>query len=98
MRISDWSSDVCSSDLSYGGNSNNNRNSTFWLNNGSYLRLGNVQLSYQARGGFWQRMDIENAVFSLIGDNLHVWDTVKIFDPAQEIGRASCRERGCQYV
>ncbi len=69
--------------LSYGGNSNNNRNSTFWLNDGSYLRLGNVQLSYQARGSFWQRMGIDNAVFSLIGDNLHVWDTVKIFDPAQ---------------
>jgi TonB-linked SusC/RagA family outer membrane protein len=69
--------------LSYGGNSNNNRNSTFWLNEGRYLRLKNVQISYQTTANFLTKVGIKRATFSLIGDNLHVWDKVKIFDPAQ---------------
>jgi TonB-linked SusC/RagA family outer membrane protein len=71
--------------LTYGGNSNNNRNSTFWLNDGSYLRLKNVQLAYQTKAAFLQKVGIKSAVFSLIGENLHVWDKLKdeIFDPAQ---------------
>lgn len=69
--------------LTYGGNANNNINSTFWLNDGSYLRLSNVQLSYQMKGKLLQKAGIKNTTFSLIGDNLHVWDKVKIFDPGQ---------------
>lgn len=84
--------------LSYGGNSNNNRNSTFWFNDGSYLRLGNVQLSYQAKGGFLQRMGVSNAVFSIIGDNLHVWDKVKIFDPAQASSNGAAYPRQSIYT
>lgn len=69
--------------LTYGDNPNNNRASTFWLNDGSYLRLKNVQLSYAARGPILEKLGISSATFSLIGDNLYVWDKVKIFDPAQ---------------
>lgn len=69
--------------LSYGGNSNNNRNSTFWLNDGSYVRLKNVQISYQTSAKFLSYIGVKNASFSLIGENLHVWDNIKIFDPAQ---------------
>jgi hypothetical protein len=77
--------------LSYGHNSNNNRNSTFWLNDGSYVRLKNVQLSYQTSAPFLSRVGIENARFSLIGDNLYVWDKLesKIFDPAQASGNGA---------
>ncbi|MBN1768207.1 MAG: TonB-dependent receptor [Prolixibacteraceae bacterium] len=77
--------------LTYGNNSNNNRNSTFWLNDASYLRLKNVQLSYQTDAAFLSRVGIENATFSLIGDNLHVWDKLedKIFDPAQASGNGA---------
>ena len=32
--------------LSYGGNSNNDRNSTFWLRDGRYLRLKNIDIGY----------------------------------------------------
>ena len=32
--------------LSYGGNSNNDRNSTFWLRDGRYLRLKNLDIGY----------------------------------------------------
>lgn len=69
--------------LSYGDNTNNNRASTFWLNDGSYLRLKNVQVSYTASTKILKKIGIQNAVISLIGENLHVWDKVKISDPTQ---------------
>jgi len=77
--------------LSYGGNNNNNRNSTFWLNDASYIRLKNVQLSYQTQADFLKRVGIESANFSLIGENLHVWDKLKdkSFDPAQATGNGA---------
>ncbi|OJU34229.1 MAG: SusC/RagA family TonB-linked outer membrane protein [Bacteroidales bacterium 45-6] len=75
--------------LTYGGNANNNRNSTFWLNDGSYLRLSNVQLSYQTKASFLRKIGVSGATFSLIGENLHVWDKVKLFDPAQASSNGS---------
>ena len=75
--------------LTYGGNGNNNINSTFWLNNGSYLRLQNVQISYQLGAKFIRRVGINKATFSLIGDNLHVWSHVKLFDPSQASSNGS---------
>lgn len=77
--------------LTYGWNANNNRNSTFWLNDGSYIRLKNVQLSYQTKADFMKKVGIEGATFSLIGENLHVWDKLKdkIFDPVQATGNGA---------
>lgn len=77
--------------LSYGGNANNNRNSTFWLNDGSYLRLKNVQLSYRTNAAFMSKIGITDATFSLIGENLYVWDNLqeKIFDPVQATGNGA---------
>lgn len=75
--------------LTYGGNANNNRNSTFWLNDGSYLRIKNVQLSYQLSPTLLQKIGIKSSTLSLIGDNLYVWDSVKIFDPAQASGNGT---------
>lgn len=70
--------------LTYGNNANNNRNSTFWLRDGSYVRLKNVQLSYVTRAKFLQKIGIEDARLSLIGENLYLWDKGdKIFDPTQ---------------
>jgi TonB-linked SusC/RagA family outer membrane protein len=70
--------------LTYGENANNNRNSTFWLTDGSYLRLKNVELSYSLPQKWIRKSQIfESLTFSLIGDNLHVWDKVKLWDPAQ---------------
>jgi TonB-linked SusC/RagA family outer membrane protein len=77
--------------LSYGGNANNNRNSTHWLNDGRYLRLKNLQLSYTTSMKFLTKIGIQSATISLIGDNLAVWDKVKIFDPAQ------ASENGAEY-
>ena len=33
-------------DKAYGGNPNNDRNSTFWLRDGRYLRLKNIDIGY----------------------------------------------------
>lgn len=69
--------------LTYGGNANNNRASTYWLNDASYLRLKNVQLSYRMDGAIMKKVGITSTTFSIIGENLHVWDKVKIVDPEQ---------------
>ena len=70
--------------LTYGWNENNNRASTFWLADGSYVRLKNVELSYSLPQKLIRKSKIfESLTFSLIGDNLHVWDKVKLWDPAQ---------------
>lgn len=70
--------------LTYGENANNNQESTFWLVSGNYLRLKNVELSYRWENQWLkQKIGLSSATFSLIGDNLHVWDKVKLWDPGQ---------------
>lgn len=70
--------------LTYGENRNNNRASTFWLADGSYVRLKNVELSYNLPQNWMRQSRIFKSItFSLIGENLHVWDKVKLWDPGQ---------------
>src|SRR3546814_10576199 len=72
MRISDWSSDVCSSDLLTS------------LETGHLLHLGDL-VQFRAH-------TLENLGAELLVGHLAAAE-------AQcEIGRASCRERECQYV
>ncbi len=77
--------------LAYGEHTNNYVNSTFWMVSGAYLRLKNVQISYRWKSRFMERIGLQSATFSLIGDNLHVWDKVGIWDPAQ------AKESGMKY-
>src|SRR3546814_8488198 len=71
MRISDWSSDVCSSDLIY-------REGREW-------RLPNIHG--------------RSTCICLLGPELLSSNVLRfIRTEAIEIGRASCRERVCQYV
>ena len=69
--------------LTYGSNSNNNRNSTFWLANGSFLRLKTVEIGYTLPRNWLDRMTMKNLRISVVGDNLYVWDKVKLWDPEQ---------------
>ena len=69
--------------LNYGGNTNNNRNSTFWLANSSYLRLKTVEIGYTLPKMWAERVSMNRFRISLIGDNLYVWDKVKLWDPEQ---------------
>src|SRR3546814_10715500 len=75
MRISDWSSDVCSSDLRWRVQ--------------RVLRLA-AELVVRAIGladGF-RRIIVIAVVIDIVVERI----------AAQQIGRASCRERVCQYV
>jgi TonB-linked SusC/RagA family outer membrane protein len=75
--------------LTYGANANNNRASTFWLANGRYLRLKNVEISYRVPKFWMKKIGLESATFSLVGDNLAVWDEVKLWDPGQASANGS---------
>src|SRR3546814_15423415 len=99
MRISDWSSDVCSSDLKDG------QQKTFYIYNvcdheDAYAETGNQAVSYTT------------GVPAMIGAAMILtgaWEGKGVFNMEQfdpdpfmdmlnkQIGRASCRERVCQY-
>src|SRR3546814_14893696 len=91
MRISDWSSDVCSSDLQ---GAMERRNELRWVVGAQ--RLGRDILDHQeldpveqlgGRGPFLQPGHLADIV-----------EQVQRLAHQHEIGRASCRERVCQYV
>jgi TonB-linked SusC/RagA family outer membrane protein len=69
--------------LSYGSNPNNNRNSTFWLANASFLRFKTLEIGYTLPKEWVQRINMRNLRFSVLGDNLYVWDKIKLWDPEQ---------------
>src|SRR3546814_12187567 len=95
MRISDWSSDVCSSDLAA-------RTEMGWVAGPQTWTLGGEAPS--SAGGdihaahdhaaMMQAMPTPAQSASSVGLN----DIVAKAMPEQQIGRASCRERVCQYV
>lgn len=69
--------------LTYGENKNNNQASTFWIADGSYVRLKNVQIMYDITLPCFKKIGLQGCQISLIGDNLHCWDKIKLWDPAQ---------------
>src|SRR3546814_9164616 len=78
MRISDWSSDVCSSDLDVD----------------AQLTAGpDAVLLHDLREGKFAPGECPADVAQVVEDGLGRADGA-----AGEIGRASCRERVCQYV
>src|SRR3546814_5257309 len=79
MRISDWSSDVCSSDL---------------------LQIYAPELSDYATDRIHIEENLRKAM-KLGAFECHLQPKVRLVDRhwiGAEIGRASCRERVCQYV
>jgi len=67
--------------LTYGNNANNSQRSDFWLGDARYLRLQEVNLNYNLRAKFLQRMKISSIDFQFVANNLYIWDKVKLFDP-----------------
>src|SRR3546814_1046934 len=82
MRISDWSSDVCSSDLA-------RREEHDWT-----LRAGGAGAVRTLRGGDRRLADRGLSRRAAGGAQRRGGGP----DAGAEIGRASCRERVCQYV
>ena len=56
--------------LSYGGNSNNYRNSTFWLRDGRYLRLKNVDMGYTLPKSIVNKLHFSNVRVYVTATNL----------------------------
>src|SRR3546814_9906475 len=82
MRISDWSSDVCSSDLGFCRHLLQIELQTARQHgNGNLLWVGRGQDELDVRRRLFERF--QHGIESMAG---------------QQIGRASCRERVCQYV
>src|SRR3546814_16418519 len=84
MRISDWSSDVCSSDLTPGSQWPSAMPTIMHSATHSVSQRSNVFMA-----GFDGPMAASDMAF-LSGDALAAG--------VDQIGRASCRERVCQYV
>ncbi|MDO5665066.1 MAG: TonB-dependent receptor [Bacteroidia bacterium] len=62
-------------------NANNLVNSTWWLRNGAFLRLKNIEVGYNFPRSMLKNLRIESARLYLMGYNLAVWDDIKYFDP-----------------
>src|SRR3546814_8176532 len=93
MRISDWSSDVCSSDLAYPSWYTEGFAELYstirFMDDGSF-HVGDVPQSRGAALDFLPDIPLER-----------LFDTKASLNDIQryqEIGRASCRERVCQSV
>jgi TonB-linked SusC/RagA family outer membrane protein len=67
--------------LSFGGNANNYRESTFWLRNGEYLRLKTIDVGYTIPTHIANRIFCNNIRVFLVGTNLLTWSVFKLWDP-----------------
>ena len=77
--------------LSWNGNSNNNRPSTFWLRDGSYLRLKTLEVGYTLPKNISRVLYMNNIRIFFIGTNLLTFSSFKMWDP--EMGSST----GQQY-
>lgn len=67
--------------LTYGNNVNNAQRSDFWLGDARYLRLQEINLNYNLRCKFLQRLKIASIDLQFVANNVYIWDKVKLFDP-----------------
>src|SRR3546814_1033015 len=97
MRISDWSSDVCSSDLPY----------PFALVGAPRTRFDGPMLEFPYQSSMAATNLILSGALDAVpdlnvcishGGGFFPYQFGRVEAFAQQIGRASCRERVCQYV
>jgi TonB-linked SusC/RagA family outer membrane protein len=69
--------------LYYGKSNNNTQLSSFWQDDARYLRLQEITLNYNLKNDWLRKAGISSIDIQLVGNNLYVWDKVKIFDPEQ---------------
>jgi hypothetical protein len=67
--------------LSYGGNSNNQQGSTFWLRDGRYLRLKNMDIGYTLPKAITNKLHMNDVRLFIAGSNLITWSKFKLWDP-----------------
>ena len=87
------SQDVFSPRLHVGyGNSINDEPSTWWLRDGSFLRLKNVEIGYILPEKALRAVRLSGVRIYLLGENLAVFDKIKFWDPEQ-----GNRNKGVSY-
>lgn len=70
--------------MTYGNNPNNNRNSTFWLVDNSYVRFKNITVRYSYDHPWLSNvLGVNNIDLSFIVNNVCTFDKVKLWDPGQ---------------
>src|SRR3546814_14895811 len=100
MRISDWSSDVCSSDLAERGErlaTAQRRGQSIGHVVAPLAALVSVETDFAGRGAgvnAFPGSDAEDGRFGILLSPLQGRDT----QACEQIGRAACRERVCKYV
>ncbi|MEA4918061.1 TonB-dependent receptor [Proteiniphilum sp.] len=77
--------------LSYGGNNNNQQESTFWLRDGRYLRLKNMDIGYTLPKAITNKYHFSDVRIFIAGSNLLTWSKFKLWDPE------SAQPRGEEY-
>ena len=65
--------DVIFPRLSYGARENNQKRSTWWLRDGRFLRLKNLELGYTLPQTFTRKFKVERARIYFLGYNLACW-------------------------
>lgn len=73
--------------LSYGGNGNNYRASTYWLRDGSYMRLKTLEVGYTIPKRLTNRIHLDNVRIYFLGTNLLTFSGFKLWDP--ELGSSN---------
>lgn len=76
--------------LNWQGNANNQLASTFWLRNGSYLRLKTVELGYTLPTSLTRKIFMNKVRVFFIGTNLLTFAPFKLWDP--EMGSSTGEE------
>ena len=69
-----------------GTNNNNNQNSSFWMANGRYMRLKNLEIGYTLPKHISQKMAMQNMRVYLSGVNLFTFSPFKLWDPDLQTG------------
>src|SRR3546814_2904338 len=106
MRISDWSSDVCSSDLirtNMGGNASSGdtelHHAALFVTVAPWSPVAGRELGFQARRDHYDVGIMRRLPLAELAHPARLAARIApTLRPAPEIGRASCRERVCQYV
>ncbi|MBB2148238.1 SusC/RagA family TonB-linked outer membrane protein [Pedobacter gandavensis] len=71
------------------GSTNNQKTSTFWLKDATYIRLKNFDLGYTFDKELIERIGIRRARIYISGQNIFTADKIKYIDPEAPTGRGT---------
>ncbi|HEX8017079.1 MAG TPA: TonB-dependent receptor [Flavobacterium sp.] len=60
---------------------NNNQVSTWWMRDGSFLRLKSIEIGYNAPKNFNTKLGLQDLRIYINGSNIAVWSAFKMWDP-----------------